>query len=1069
MPKIDELWWELDVRSQKLNEGVERAEQRLKKFVGFVKAHPIAVLGALGAAFALTGFAAAKFAEQIDRHLRRVDALIPKTTQGVDRMRQRLLELARTTPVPLEELAAGLEQVVAIGEKDPDKAFLKLATAAKLATASGTDLQSTIATLDNIMDAFGLSAEQSADVLDILVTAAQRGTPLAELTPILGQVGAQARAAGVDLGQVVAAINALTEGRGVTVRQAVGAIREAFGDLGDATEGTGRTQAALGIQLTVVEGKLRFAGRGAEDFNGTLTDMESRGGRAEKMLGRLSREADVQSAIVRNQLKTAWVEFGETASPLLLTLTKAASGFLDTLSGESGVQRLHQQLRELAGGIHDMNIQTDDATHHQANMNRGAERMIASLKGIESLRILQPEIWDKFSRAITQLPREDLPALKEALLGLSTEERAQIGLTEQLLQQFLHSIGLQVAATRQVRAAASEGGTTTPPVSPETEQKLLQLRADMAARLVSLTTSVADDLQAQLDALLAKIGQLPEHLRGEFMAGLTRLRSEVQGARTFEGLDKELEAIERRVNQINDAFGEVPATLGLEILPAVEQLITQLQAAMDQQQRGSALWTKYRDQLQRAQELAGKLAKNIGNAGQGQQDLNAELDKTLDKLELQASRIQSAVRGAIQLGEAFGLLDDRAAAMLQSITQIATEIPKVSAVLKAGGGLEKALPGLLGIAGGVASLIGSLFGESPEERRRQEILQQNTEAIKELTQRIGEFFIETTGKQFAEIRGALPEALERAEEAIRRAREFALRARARGAVDAERVGGREALRSLAAAGVSVAELRELADALGIAFAGAQPTLTELKQLMEAMAQTQLTQFAQTFAGQIELLAREFELFDISDPIDQLRRLREIALGFGDSPLIDALFGGLDLSTAEGRAALEERIRSLYRQLQAGTVTPEQLGGLTPQQLLELLSQLEATMDRVAEGGEEQGRTAQFQVSREVTETTAGRLVSIGVTSLLWLEEIARNTSALVPTLQPPSAAELAAYNPGGLTIETLEINVTVAGASASDAQRIGDDVGRAAAAALDRELGTKLRKRALLQGSVTRN
>jgi TP901 family phage tail tape measure protein len=1068
MPKIDELWWELDVRSQKLNEGVERAEQRLKKFVGFVKAHPIAVLGALGAAFALTGFAAAKFAEQIDRHLRRVDALIPKTTQGVDRMRQRLLELARITPVPLEELAAGLEQVVAIGEKDPDRAFLKLATAAKLATASGTDLQSTIGTLDNIMDAFGLSAEHSADVLDILVTAAQRGTPLAELTPILGQVGAQARAAGVDLGQVVAAINALTEGRGVTVRQAVGAIREAFGDLGDATEGTGRTQAALGIQLTVVEGKLRFAGRGAEDFNGTLTDMESRGGRAEKMLGRLSREADVQSAIVRNQLKTAWVEFGETASPLLLTLTKAASGFLDTLSGESGVQRLREQLRELAGGIHDMNIQTDDATHHQANMNRGAERMIASLKGIESLRILQPEIWDKFSRAITQLPREDLPALKEALLGLSTEERAQIGLTEQLLQQFLHSIGLQVAATRQVRAAATGDGKTTPPVSPETEQKLLQLRADMAARLASLTTSVADDLQAQLDALLAKIGQLPEHLQGEFMAGLTRLRSEVQGARTFEGLDKELEAVERRVNQINEALGEVPATLGLEILPQVEILIAQLQTAMDQQQRGSALWTKYRDQLQRAQELAGKLAKNIGNAGQGQQDLNAELDKTLDKLELQASRIQSAVRGAIQLGEAFGLLDDRAAAMLQNITQIATEIPKVAAVLKAGGGLEKALPGLLAIAGGIAGLLGGLFGRTdPEEERRKEILRENTDAIRKLTERIGEAFVEVSGEQFAGAREAAERALQnRRVRNILEGNESTISGRRRR--ERERAAS-TIQREFAAAGISMAELRDIAEELGLAFAGAIPTAQELKQLAEALASTELTRFAQTFAGQIDLLAREFELFDISDPIDQLRRLREIALGFGDSPLIEALFGGLDLSTAEGRAALEERIRGVYQQLQAGTITPNQLGGLTPQQLLDLLSQLEATMDRMAEGAEEQGQTAQFQVSREVTETTAGRLVSIGVTSLIWLEEIARNTRELVPALQPPSGAELAAYNPGGLTIETLEINVTVAGASASDAQRIGDDVGRAAAAAFDRELGTKLRQRALLQGSVTRN
>ncbi len=1018
----------------------------------------------------LTGAAAAKFAEQIDRHLRRVDALIPKTTQGVDRMRARLLALAQATPVPLEELAEGLEQVVALGEKDPDRAFLKLANAAKLAQAAAIPLGDAVASLDNIMDSFGLSAEHSADVLDVLMTAAQRGTPLGELMPILGGVGAQARAAGVDLASVVAAINALTEGRGVTSRQAIGAIREAFGDLGDATEGTGRQQASLGIQLTVVEGKLRFAGRGADEFNGTLTDMEQRTGRADIALRTMSQGATEQAAIVRNQLKAAWVSFGESASPLLLKLTQAAAGFLETLSGETGVKRLGEELRELAGGVRDFNIQTDDAAKHTANTARGADRMIAALKGIERLRIFEPEIWDKFSRAITQLPAEDLPALKEALQGLTEDERAQIGLTERRLQQFLHAIGLQVAAVRQVKAAAgptdSAGGT--PPVSPETLQKQMQLREQMAARLASLTTSVADDLQAQLDALLAKIGQLPEHLRGEFVEGLNRLRSEVRGARTFEGLDKELEAVERRITAINDAFGDVPATLGLEILPSVEALIAQLQTAMDQQQRGSVLWTKYRDQLQRANELAGKLAKNIGNAGQGQQDLNTELDKTLDKLELQASRIQSAVRGAIQLGNAFGLLDDNAARMLESITQIATEIPKVAAVLKSGGSLEKALPGLLGIAGGIASLLGGLLGRSdPEEERRREILRENTDAIRKLTERIGEAFVEISGADFAGARTAAERALgDRNIQNILAGNESHISGRRRR--DRERAA-KKIQREFAAAGISMAELRDIAEELGLAFAGAIPTAQELKQLAEALASTELTRFAQTFAGQIDLLAQEFELFDISDPIEQLQRLRQIALGFGESSLVESLFGGVDLSTAEGRATLEQRTRDIYQQLQAGTLTPQQLGGLTPQQLLDLLSQLEATMDRVAEGGEEQGRTAQFQVSREVTETTAGRLVSIGVTSLIWLEEIARNTRALVPALQPPSAAELAAYNPGSVVIEQLVIQVTVPGASASDAQRIGDDAGRAAAAAFDRELGVKLRTRALLQGSVTRN
>jgi gas vesicle protein len=523
----------------------------------------------------------------------------------------------------------------------------------------------------------------------------------------------------------------------------------------------------------------------------------------------------------------------------------------------------------------------------------------------------------------------------------------------------------------------------------------------------------------------------------------------------------------------------VPATLGLEILPSIQALIEQLQASRDAQAQGTVLWNTYNDRLKKAGELSAKVAKNIGNAGQGQQDLNADLDKTLDKLELQASRIQSAVRGAIQLGEAFGLLDDRSSAMLQNITQIATEIPKVAAVLKAGGGLEKALPGLLGIAGGIAGLLGGLFGRTdPEEERRKEILRENTEAIEKLSDRIGEFFLDIKGADFAGASEAAERALQnRQVRNILEGNESSISGRRR----RERQRAASAIqREFAAAGISMAELRDIAEELGLAFAGAIPTAQELKQLAEALANTELTRFTRTFTGQIELLSREFDLFDVSDPIEQLQRLRDIALGFGDSSLVEALFGGLDLSTAEGRAALEERIRALYQQFTDGTLTAQQFGGLTPQQLLDLLTQLESTMDQVGAAAE-QGQTAQFQVSREVTEVTAGRLVSLLTTSEIWQQETAENTRAIAEILAgfrtgggltAPTAAEMAAYaGAGGITLNG-DINVTVTaapGMSQGDADQLGRAVGKGIVEELDRQMGARQRQRALLQGSVTRN
>jgi uncharacterized phage infection (PIP) family protein YhgE len=504
----------------------------------------------------------------------------------------------------------------------------------------------------------------------------------------------------------------------------------------------------------------------------------------------------------------------------------------------------------------------------------------------------------------------------------------------------------------------------------------------------------------------------------------------------------------------------VPATLGLEILPAVQELVQHLQASRDAQARGTTLWNEYDQRLQKAVELSKKLVQNIGNAGQGQQDVNAELDKTLDKLELQASRIQSAARGALQLAQAFGIVDDNLANAVNNVVQIATAIPQVSAVLKSGASITKALPGILSIAGGLAGLIGGLFGPDPEEQRRKEVLRENTEALRKLTDRIGEFgVVDTTGTRFTQIQDLLTRLQTQTGFLGNAGRgPFGFLQTARGLKQIE-----------AQMGITPQELKDFAEALGITFANLQPTVAELRQLNEALAQTQLTQFSQTFAGQIEMLSRQFDLFDISDPIEQLQKLSQVALKFADSPLIDSLLGGIDLSSAAGRAELEQRIRDLFMQLNAGTITPAQLGGLTPQQLIDLLSQLETTMDQVAQG-QEQGQTQQFQVSREITEVTAGRLVSIGVTSLLWLQEIAENTRGLLPSgLQPPTAAALAAFTQpaSSVVIESIVINVQPpVGMSQLDAQTIARQLGTELLDTIDREYGTRVRRRALMQGNV---
>ena len=141
------------------------------------------------------------------------------------------------------------------------------------------------------------------------------------------------------------------------------------------------------------------------------------------------------------------------------------------------------------------------------------------------------------------------------------------------------------------------------------------------------------------------------------------------------------------------------------------------------------------------------------------------------------------------------------------------------------------------------------------------------------------------------------------------------------------------------------DLQKVADELGVTFnEKLNPTINELDQLMKAIAETELTRFAETFNGQMAALRAEFEIFDITDPIKQLEKLGEVMSNpaFG-APALRAALAGLDLSTPEGRAAAQKMVEDLFTALQTGSLDPSALGTLTPEEFLNALRDLESAI------------------------------------------------------------------------------------------------------------------------------
>ena len=465
----------------------------------------------LGGDLAMAGVKAAHFADDFDRSMIQAAALLPPVAGGATALRKGLEDLAQTTPVALGDLAKGLVDVARTGAPSAAGAMEKLAAATKLARISGTDLGEAIHTLDQAMDAFGVPVSKAADVVDILATAGKHAVSLQELAPILERVGAQAQAAGIPLEQTVAAIVALVE-TGVPVKQAGAIFTQSLG--GVVAEGDDASIAAtrLGVKLSVVGGQLQFSGRGADIFAQALAGMQGRAGEADRQLKDLSGTLGDQEAIIKNRLLIAWADFGRSVTPIIEKLLRATAGFVDFLTGTQAARDMTGQLRELAGGFNQV-AEAERITNPKL-MGAGFDRIDAALKGLGSSFRAGFGAVNIFRDAIKDMPTQELPALADALASLTEEQRQQLGITQQQVNEMLHLIGVTQQAARAAAGVKppgeKKGGPVTPPISTDLQKALKAAGEDLAGlnTVAKLLGPTFNQDQAEADALASAINRI---------------------------------------------------------------------------------------------------------------------------------------------------------------------------------------------------------------------------------------------------------------------------------------------------------------------------------------------------------------------------------------------------------------------------------------------------------------------------------------------------------------------------------------------------------------------------------
>lgn len=994
--KIRTLYYEIEARTEHLSGGLAAAEARLKKFADFVRAHPVASLGAIAATAALAAAAAIKMAAVFDAQMRRVAASIDGGVAKLDELKRGVTELSMKVPQSLEELAGGLREIVQVGGREmqePVNALHRLKVVTEAATASGEDLRTIITATDDVLDAFGKTGNDAAEyLLRMTYAVAQGRVPLGELMQLMAQLAPLAQASGMSLEELVALLGAMKE-KGLSNTIIVRGLRA---QLGQVAEGADDAKAALervGIRLEVQNGQWR-----------------------------------ILSASLRDEYNKATSD--------AITKTEALHQAFETMQGGnlSGWQMFWKRV----GGFYMMYVGTP----------------LGDLMARLTRPMSQAEL-DRFHGVVpgSGPPIPNLPGFPDS------NRRPTVGPVH----------------TGNIDFDNRGGVVNGPPATRVTPEQIARQREALQAlqdQVDSLTSSTLDNANRGIDRLVANL-QRANVPTAQWAGEVERLRQSL-------GIQGDLQSFSQGFDQIRERVDDLVAKHA-QMTPewiaqknAIDEQVRSLESYMLHLQRGTREHRAARDLLSQMQELQQRITKDKGEEVDKTKQQAAADKERMDRLQAQARNIEAAARGALQLAAAFKIVDESTASMLQNVAQLAANVPALSAAIRnintpGGAGVAGVVGAALPIAGAIAGLVGSLMAESPAEAAMREALKKNAEAIVVLTRQIGEFGLQISGNQFVGVQRAVQDTLSSGSH-------FALH-------PLRQVPNLNPETALQRLNLSLADLQRVAEELHITFAGTLPTMEELRQLAAALAQTELTQFANTATGQLEALRHEFEVFDITDPIEQLRRLQQVLAGgnledasrshgYGSPALAGALGG--DLTTAAGRAAAEAALQELFRQLQNGTLAAGALGGLTPDQFLQsLLDALKMLRDADASMG---GQTNNYGVNRTITEVTGSRLASLLTTDAYWNEQTAHHTEAIASLLDqlcangsvmPPTMGELNRYM-GGVSGLTLSVVVQVSGpVSGDNAQSVGEQVGAAVVQAVNRELGAQQRARVRSFGDVT--
>lgn len=408
--QVGELSALLSLDSRQFETGLMGAGRGMGSLTAAAGAAAIGIGAALagGAAYSLLQFG------NFEQGMNEIFTLLPGISQqAMDDMTGQVQDFAREFGVLPDQVIPALYQSLSAGIPQGN-VFDFLETAQKLARAGVTDLETAVDGLTSTVNAYGQETLSAADASDVMVTAVRLGkTTIGELSDALFQVNPIAASAGVEFGDVAAAMATLTS-QGVPTSVAATQIRQALVELSDSGSAVSETFADLTGQTFRdfiagggdLGGALQTLQDYADDTGLSISDLFGSVEAGQAVLALTGDNADTFAANV--------AEMGDAAGATEDAYEQMAGGvnyWIERLKAWFAVAVIDigEKVAEIGEGLADFAARVDEAFNISGTLSEFRDRV--------------GEVWD----AIRARAAEALPDIRDELAEFAKFLKRDVG------------------------------------------------------------------------------------------------------------------------------------------------------------------------------------------------------------------------------------------------------------------------------------------------------------------------------------------------------------------------------------------------------------------------------------------------------------------------------------------------------------------------------------------------------------------------------------------------------------------------------------------------------------------